>query len=112
MRTTIVLAGALLLASTAHAELAPGTTLDKTTAEQAKDLLPPEILAHYQKGDYVNPIVAWPENETVWPIDFDAATKANVGKYELGKEGHVVEKANGEQPSFIFGFPFPQIDAK
>ena len=27
--------------------------LDSSTAEQAKDLLPPEILKHYEKGEYV-----------------------------------------------------------
>jgi hypothetical protein len=95
-----------------HAQLAPGATLGPSTAAQAKDLLPPEILAHYQKGDYVNPIVAWPEDKTTWPTDFLAGSKANEGKYALGKEGHVVEKATGEQPPFIFGFPFPTIDPK
>jgi hypothetical protein len=97
---------------TATAQLTPGMTLDKTTAEQAKDLLPPEILAHYQKDEYVNPIVAWPDDKYTWPTDFKAASETNAGKYKVAPEGHVVEKASGKQPSFIFGFPFPTIDEK
>jgi hypothetical protein len=63
-RTIVSALGALLLAASlavsARADVSPGTTLDSSTADQAKDLLPPEILAHYQKNGYVNPIVAWP----------------------------------------------------
>ena len=34
--------------------------LDQSNAELAKDLLPPEILKHYENGDYRNKIVAYP----------------------------------------------------
>ena len=93
------------------ADVVPGTTLDATTAAQAKDLLPPEILAHYEKGEYSNPIVAWPEDKTTWPTDFKAATDANIGKYRIAPEGNVVEAATGKQPTHILGLPFPKIDA-
>jgi hypothetical protein len=115
-RTSVSLLATLLLTVTmplpGGAELAPGTTLDSSTAEQAKDLLPPEILAHYQKNEYVNPIVAWPEDKTTFPPDFKAASAANAGKYTVASEGHVVDKASGQQPPFIFGFPFPTVDTK
>jgi len=40
--------------------LAVGDTLDDKNAQAAKDLLPPEILKHYEKGEYRNEIGSWP----------------------------------------------------
>ncbi|HWP66042.1 MAG TPA: DUF1329 domain-containing protein [Candidatus Limnocylindria bacterium] len=94
------------------ADVAPGTRLDSSTAEQAKDLLPPEILAHYKNDGYVNPVVAWPVEKTTFPADFKAASEANAGKYKIAPEGHVVDKASGQQPPYILGFPFPTVDPK
>ena len=51
-RTFVSVLAAVLLAvplRSAHADVTPGTTLDSSTADQAKDLLPPEILAHYRR---------------------------------------------------------------
>jgi hypothetical protein len=90
--------------------LAAGVTLGKNNWKLAEGLLPPEILAHYRDGAYANPIVEWPVDFYNWPTDFKAATEANVGKYEIGPEGQVIEKATGEQPAYIIGFPFPEID--
>jgi hypothetical protein len=75
-------------------------------------LLPPEILDHYKKGEYINPVVDWPVDFFVWPTDFKAGSEANAGKYEIGPKGEIVEKASGKQPDFIIGFPFPTIDEK
>jgi hypothetical protein len=115
-RTSVSVLAAVLLTFAAppqgDAELAAGMTLDQSTADQAKDLLPPEILAHYQKGEYVNPIVSWPDDKITWPTDFKAASEANAGKYKVAPEGHVVDKASGTQPAFILGFPFPTVDPK
>jgi Protein of unknown function (DUF1329) len=91
---------------------AVGTKLDASTASQAEKLLPPEILKHYQTGDYVNPIVEWPDSKYTWPADFLAASKQNEGKFKVAPEGHVVDKTTGTQPSSILGFPFPTIDEK
>jgi hypothetical protein len=95
-----------------ESELKPGTTLDSKTAPLAKDLLPPEILKHYEKDEYVNEIVAWPMDKYNWPTDFKAASDANEGKYEIAAEGHIIDKATGQQPPYILGFPFPTIDPK
>jgi hypothetical protein len=92
----------------AQEELKPGMTLGPDTAALAKDLLPPDVLRHYEKGEYVNPIVAWPEDVYTWPVDFLAGTKTNAGKYAI-RDGAIVDKATGKQPPYIFGFPFPTI---
>jgi len=92
--------------------LQPGMTLDTSTAHLAEKLLPPEILAHYEKGEYENPIVAWPVDVYTWPTDFKEASAKNAGRYTIAPEGHVVEKSTGKQPGLIFGFPFPEVDPK
>jgi len=99
-----------LAALGAGEELKGGVTLGPDNWQQAEGLLPPEILEHYKKGEYVNPIVDWPDDFYVWPTDFKAGTEANEGKYDIGPNGEIVEKATGKQPDFIIGFPFPTID--
>jgi Protein of unknown function (DUF1329) len=91
-------------------QLKPGMVLDQSDWQLAKDLLPPEILDHYKKGEYINPIVQWTDDMNVWPEDFLAASKKNAGLYDIGSDGQVIEKATGKQPDYILGFPFPTID--
>ena len=111
MHVLEAVAAALLIAIAAQAqELKPGMTLGPDTAALAKDLLPADILAHYEKGEYVNPIVEWPEDVYTWPDDFLAASKTNAGKYDISANGDVIEKATGQSPAQIFGFPFPTVD--
>jgi hypothetical protein len=91
-------------------ELTPGMTLDASTATAAKGLLPPEILAHYEKGEYVNQVVGWPESKFTWPQDFAAASKTNEGRFTIGKEGEILERESGRQPPYVLGFPFLKLD--
>ncbi|MCK6555644.1 outer membrane lipoprotein-sorting protein [Candidatus Binatia bacterium] len=90
--------------------LAPGTVLDPTTAAAAGELLPPEILRHYESGRYRNPIVDWPLGVFRWEPSFKAATDDNRGRYDVDAAGMIVEKAGGKQPPFVYGLPFPSID--
>src|SRR5262245_8520786 len=92
-------------------ELKVGDTLDKSTWERAKDLLPEEILKHYRENEYVNPIDEWPVSKDVWPPDLAASSKANEGKYVVGPLGEVLDKGSNKQPAYITGLPFPTIDA-
>jgi hypothetical protein len=96
----------------APAKLEPGVTLSQQNWQLAEGLLPPEILAHYQKGEYENRILSWPNGRMRWEPAFEEATKNNAGKYALSPEGSIVEVASGQQPPFIYGFPFPNIDAQ
>lgn len=88
--------------------LEPGTWLDASNWRSAEGLLPPEILRHYQEGEYRNQFVEFGEFQ--FPPDFLAASKANAGKFAIGDEGHIIEVGSGEQPRYILGFPFPDID--
>ena len=88
----------------------PGEVLDSKTAARAESLLPPEVLKHYQKSEYVNPIAEWPTDLYNWPEDFQAGSKQNAGRFTTGKLGEILDTATGKQPSYIIGFPFPTID--
>ena len=89
--------------------LKPGDVLNRTNWQKAQGLLPPEILKHYEKGEYANPIVEFPPTYN-WPENFLEGSRANEGRYAIGERGEVVEKATGKQPLYIFGYPFPTID--
>ena len=96
--------------ATAADDLKPGDVLDATNWQKAEGLLPPEILKHYQNGDYANPIVDWPDGKYITPPDFRAASEKNAGQLDTDASGSIVEKGSGKQPPFILGYPFPIID--
>jgi hypothetical protein len=96
--------------SGAAADLKPGDVLNQTNWQKAEGLLPPEILKHYQTGEYVNPIADWPDGKYIFPPDFRAASEKNAGQLDLSATGTVIEKGSGKQPQFILGYPFPIID--
>lgn len=89
-----------------------GDVLSKDNWQKAEGLLPPEILKHYQEGGYMNPVVEWPLGQYKWDQDFLASTEQNATKLSLNEKGTVVDKASGEQPEYIYGYPFPKIDPK
>ncbi|MBI1814608.1 MAG: outer membrane lipoprotein-sorting protein [Deltaproteobacteria bacterium] len=93
-----------------EAGVKPGEVLGKDNWEQAKDLLPPEILRHYKDGEYVNTIIDWPLGVYHWDPQFKAASETNAGRYTVTPVGTVVDKTSGQQPPFIYGLPFPTID--
>jgi hypothetical protein len=91
--------------------LAIGDTLDQTNAARAKDLLPPEILKHYERGEYRNEVASWPRGLIYRERSFEEATRTNAGRYDLDAEtGTIVEKATGKPPAYTYGIPFPTID--
>ena len=97
-------------------EVAPGLkvgdVLDQSNAQLAKDLLPPEIEHHYEKGDYHNRIVAYPTGNAHWEQSFLDATEKNASQLDVDARGTIVEKGTGKQPSYNYGIPFPIIDPK
>ncbi|MFI5398276.1 MAG: outer membrane lipoprotein-sorting protein [Candidatus Binatia bacterium] len=118
-RTLLNLALVCLLAVPAWADespsadaLKPGDVLDQSNWQKAQGLLPPEILKHYQTGEYVNRIVDWPVEKYNWPPDFVEASKRNEGRFAINEQGSIIEKATGKQPAYIMGHPFPTIDPK
>jgi len=96
----------------AEAGLKPGDVLNKENWKLADGLLPPEILKHYEKGEYVNRIIDWPVGTTKRDPEFLQASERNRGKLDVDARGTIIDKATGKQPPYIVGFPFPDVDAK
>ena len=107
----LAIAGALVAGVAIGGELVPGGTLSKENWELAKDLLPPEILRHYQSGDYSSAIVQWNKGHQQWSQAFRAATERNAETLALDPKGSIVEKATGKRPAYVVGFPFPNVTA-
>ncbi|MBI1814721.1 MAG: DUF1329 domain-containing protein [Deltaproteobacteria bacterium] len=98
-------------ADSSSAGLKAGDVLTQANANLADGLLPPEILRHYQTGEYLNTTIAdWPNGLFKFDPEFLAATETNAGKYKIDTNGTVVDAATGQQPPMILGFPFPKID--
>jgi hypothetical protein len=113
MRSSTLLAlaviGALATVSGAHAQLAAGTMLDQSNAAAAKDLLPPEIYAHYEKGQYANVIVDFPDSAFQWDDTHAEATAWNREHLVLDENKVPVDKDTGKKPEYITGTLFPDI---
>jgi hypothetical protein len=101
-------------AAAAGDEVAPGLkvgdTLEQSNAAAAKDLLPPEILKHYEHNEYRNKIVSYPTGSARWEKAFSAATEKNAGQLDVDDVSTVIFKGSGEQPEYLYGIPFPTID--
>jgi hypothetical protein len=93
----------------ARAEVAPGMTIDQTTADQAKDLLPPEIYSHYKKGEYTQRVVDFPNAKFQWDDGYEEASRWNREHLTLDAENQPVDKDTGKRPAYITGRPFPDI---
>lgn len=96
--------------SAATGDLKPGDVLNQSNWKKADGLLPPEVLKHYQNGEYANLIVDWPAEQWEWPPDFLAGTEKNAGQFDIDDAGTIIEKGSGKQPLYILGLPFPVID--
>src|SRR4029450_4310972 len=88
---------------------APGTTIDQASADQVRDLLPPEIYKHYQNGDYTNAVVDFPPGRFRWDDGFDEATRQNGERLTLDENKQPVDRATMKRPDYLTGIPFPGI---
>jgi len=88
-----------------------GDLVDQSNAAAVKDLLPPPILKHYENGEYRNKLVSYPLGGAKWEAPFLAATEQNAGQLDVDANGSVVYKSTNKQPDYLYGIPFPTIDA-
>src|SRR5262245_51287196 len=107
--------GARSYAAADPSEVAPGLkvgdVLDSSNWERAKDLLPPEVLEHYKRGQFKNRLVSYPTGNSNWEQSFKDATEQNAGQLDVDDLGGIVFKASGKQPPYYYGIPFPTVDA-
>jgi hypothetical protein len=99
----------LIVPASPWAELRPGMVIDQSTADETKDLLPPEIYEHYKKGEYTNGVVDFPDSKFQWDDGYAEATEHNRQNLVLSPEKQPVDKASGKRPDYISGQPFPDI---
>src|SRR2546430_12324181 len=90
-------------------------TLDASSWERGKDLVPEPVLRRVKSGEYwfrVVPADAARCHDNYGRPSGEAAA-ANEDKYDLdsGTCG-LRDKATGKVPDFYFGYPFPKIDPK
>ncbi len=112
VRHTAVLGVLLALAASAgvaQGELQPGSVLDRTTAAEARDLLPPEIHRHYEAGEYRNPVIDFPLERFRWDDGFEEASRRNGETLVLDANKQPVDRTTGQRPDYITGLPFPDI---
>jgi len=95
----------------ASAELAVGTVIDKTNAEQAEGLIPDPVLNWIKKGDGSMTVGEVPyELSDYLPPAAKAHLESNKGKYGVDADNLMVDLKTGKLPDFIDGMPFPEID--
>jgi hypothetical protein len=95
-------------------ELRDGVVLGPENAEAARGLLPDEILGHYRVGAYRNAVMEIDPGSPVSiqnPPDFQEASRANRGRFELAPDGWIRDRGTGTQPAHVTGLPFPDVDA-
>ncbi len=109
-----VLAAATLTVFTipASAELKPGDKLDKSNCQEAKGLLPEQIMEKFCAGQYSAEIIEVKDEAFQYSKKFKAGSEANAGKYYITDDGYMYETASKTWPHFWYGFPFPDIDEK
>jgi hypothetical protein len=88
-------------------------TLEASTWERGRDLLPEPVLKRVRAGEYRFPVVpADPARfHDNYSRPFWEASAANEGKYDLDDATcGLRDKGTGKVPEFYFGYPFPKID--
>ena len=113
-----VVIGVLALAAELGLHGAPalhdGDVLGPANWEQARDLLPEEILEHYRRGEYQNRIMEIDRpgfRSLLNPPDFEAGSRLNRGRFALTPVGSIIDRKTQAPPEHVLGLPFPEIDA-
>ena len=110
MRLRLLVIALVLPQIAAAASLNVGDVLGTANADDAKELLPPEIVKHYAAGEYRNPIVDYPLANNRWEPSFLAATEQNGRDLAVNDAGSIVSAATGKPPAYVYGFPFPNVE--
>jgi len=101
----------LVWVETPKANVDIGSKYDKTNYQEIQRMLIPPLLNWVKKGDF---ILQTGRLEFEWKKDINylEASRQNEGKYEINKDGIILDKSTGKPPKEIFGFPFPNIDSR
>src|SRR5262245_1259368 len=81
---------------------APGAVLDASSVASATELLPPEIVARYQAGEYRNTVAAWPAGPQFSP-SFVEASARNQGQLATSERGTILTGPGGARATGLYG---------
>jgi len=109
LTATLSLAVALAAMPAPAADVPVGSTLEQSNADDAKDLLPPEVFSHYKKGEYTNKVVEFPNSAFQWDDGIPEANEWNKAHLTLDERKQPVDKDTHKRPDYITGHPFPDI---
>ena len=90
--------------------LTPGTVITQDNAHLIEGLVPPEIHAYYEKGEWSNRVEEWPLGKYKWDAEFLKHNEENAKHFDIDEDGGIVDKRTGKYPDYIYGYPFPKID--
>ncbi|HZR82666.1 MAG TPA: outer membrane lipoprotein-sorting protein [Candidatus Binatia bacterium] len=93
--------------------LRDGEVLGASNWQAAQGLLPDEILEHYRRGEYANPVIDLSRPGLVPianPPQLEQATRANRDRYAVDGRNSLVDVATGEPAVGIRGLPFADIE--
>ena len=82
-------------------------------AQKAQGLLPPEILEHYKKGEYVEPDRRLAGRQVQLAAGLQGRDRVERGQVQdrlAGRDPRAPRPAT--RPPYILGYPFPRIDPK
>jgi hypothetical protein len=106
----LAIVGALLFVTPpVLGDVTPGDKIDQSNWQKIEGLVPDPLLNYVKKGDFVLNIGKL-NYEPVWGAQFQNASAANAGKYDIDEEGGIIDPEIGKRPEYIYGFPFPDID--
>lgn len=114
LRTIRLLTGVLLsffTDSATWAEPKAGDLLNQENWEEVKGLLPDAVLRRFQDGGYQAQISTLPDT-LGWSSKFKSSSENNAGKFSIDAEDSLIANDTKAYPAFLYGYPFPQIDAK
>src|SRR5215831_9435476 len=83
-----------------RADVAPGTVINKSNADQVKDLVSPGVMWCIQHGLVLKVI---PYKKIEWNPPYKEATEKYSGQVKLSADGRSLE-------GHVAGLPFPKID--
>src|SRR5256885_10378604 len=80
----------LTFTNPASADLKLGDKLDKSTCQEAKGLLPENVMEKFCAGQYSAEIIAVKDEAFQYSKKFKAGSESNAGKYYVTDEGYIV----------------------
>lgn len=113
IKKTLTIAIAIIITGgMAYAQLKPGMEINASNAELVRNLVPEPVFKRIVKGEYVLKIgkLGSKDLKRVYSDHFYKTTAENQGKYQVLKNGGIVETATGKRITLGPGFPFPEID--